>query len=99
MSFDDLVKSDVRRKEEVVKITVGDKELKFTAHELSYPQRLQLAVTQKQGGDSFSQLLVFAVKDQDGMAMTLDQAQSLPEEYFTVLFKAASAVNSAPEKN
>lgn len=99
MSFDDLVKSDLARKSVPLVIKSGDKEIEFTANELTYPQRLQIAILQQNGGDSFSQLIVFSIKDKDGRSMTMSQAQSLPEEYFVKFFEAATKVNVVEEKN
>lgn len=100
MSFDKLVDANVVKKSKEVVIKHKDGDLVFTANEISYAQRLQLAIIQNSGGDSFSQLVVFSIKDKDGNHMKLEQAQSLPEEYFQPLFVAASEVNAqGSEKN
>lgn len=100
MSFDKLVGASVAKKSMEVVIKHPDGDLVFTANEISYAQRLQLAVVQNSGGDAFSQLVVFSIKDKDGNHMKLEQAQSLPEQYFQPLFVAASGVNAQDaEKN
>lgn len=98
MSFDKLTDANVVKKSKEVVIKHHDGDLVFTANEITYSQRLQLAIIQNTGGDSFSQLVAFSIKDKDGNNMRLEQAQSLPEKYFHPLFIAASEVNAQGEE-
>lgn len=102
MSFDQLVKSDYRKKTQEVKFTVGDNEVVFTATEISALERLSLAVLQHGGKDFITMLVVMSIRDSEGKAMTAQQAMSLPDEYATAFFQAAMSVNydaGEPEKN
>jgi hypothetical protein len=96
--FDDLFKSDVQPKTEEVKLKVGEKTLTFTANEISYLQRLHLSQLQSQGGEAFTQLIVYSITDADGQHMTREQANRLPSEYAEQLFIAATKVNSGEVK-
>lgn len=97
MSFSELTNSNYAAKKEEVKITLGDKELVFHANEISYLQRLNLSAIQATGGDSYAQLVVYSITDQDGKHMTLDQATKLSPEHQEAFFIAAAKVNSAEE--
>lgn len=100
MSFDKLIDANVVKKSKEVVIKHPDGDLVFTANEIPYAQRLQLAVIQNAGGDSLSRLVTLSIKDKDGNHMSLGQAQSLPEKYFQPLFVAATEVNAqGDEKN
>lgn len=96
MSFENIISSDVvRKKKEVV---IG--EYKFYANELTYPQRLHLAILQQGGGDSFTQMIVYSITDKDGKRMTIEQASKLSDEHAAAFFIAATDVNGADaEKN
>lgn len=98
MSFDDLKKADVTPKREEIKIKSGDKDLVFYANEISYLQRLNLAGIQATGGDSYSQLVVYSITDQDGKHMTIEQAQGLSDEHAEIFFVAAAKVNNQDAK-
>ena len=93
MSFDALKASDVTKKSEEVKIKIGDKEYKFQANEIGYLQRLNLATLQKSGGDSFTQLIVYSITDENGFHMTLEQARALHDDHAEAFFVAAAKVN------
>lgn len=106
MSFDELVGSNVAKKTKKVTLSVfdektkKDKKLVFTAHELNYPERLQLAGTTTEGAEQYCMLLVLSIRDQNGNPMTMDQARALPDKYFQPLFVAATEVNNVDaEKN
>lgn len=93
-SFDEIVGSDVQKKKEEVVIKVGDKEHKFYANELTYPQRLNVAILQQSGGDSIAQMILFSITDKDGRHMSLDQIGKLSEEHAAAFFIAANSINS-----
>lgn len=97
MSFEELAKSNYAPKTEEVKIKHGDKDFVFTANEISFLQRLNLSGLQSVGGDSYSQLVVYSIKDQDGRHMTLNQVQSLHPDIQEKFFVAAARVNSAED--
>lgn len=101
MSFDALTAADVTPKIKEVPITVGDKTYKFTAHEIGYLQRLHLSSIQRSGGDPFTQLIVYSIKDESGKHMTVNQAIQLPDDAAEKFFVAASEVNNqeVDEKN
>ena len=98
MSFDELKKSDYSPKKKEISIKVGDKELKFVATECTYLQRLHLAAIQQSGEDSYSQLIVYSITDEQGKHMTSSQAQSLSPEHQEIFFVAAASVNSQLEE-
>lgn len=98
MSFDDLVASDATPKKKEVKIKLGDKTYSFTATEVTYLQRLNLASISQSGGDPFTQLIVFSIVDEHGKHMSLAQAQALADEHAEALFVAASEVNTQSDK-
>lgn len=100
MSFEDIANSDYKRKSKEVIIKHNEKEYKFTANELTYSQRLSLAIAQKNGEDALALLVVLSITDEHGKRMTAEQAEKLPEEYFSALFIAANEVNhKESEKN
>lgn len=101
MSFDELKGADVTPKKKDIDISVDDKLLKFTANEISYLQRLNLATIQNNGGDPFTSLVVYSIKDENGKHMTFEQAKSLKEEHIRLFLSAANEVNYADttEKN
>lgn len=97
-AFDDILAASLQRKTEKVEFDVNDKKLIFTATEISYLQRLHLSQLQSSGGEAFSQLLVYSIKDADGNHMTLEQVACLPPEYAEKFFIAATKVNSGEIK-
>lgn len=100
MSFAELKKSDYSQKTKEFVIEHSGKSFKFKAKELSFLQRLNLAAVQQGGGDTFTNLVVQSIVDEDGKHMTVDQAVSLPEEVQLKFFEMASEVNkSDAEKN
>jgi hypothetical protein len=92
MSFDKIVKSDVIRKKQEIKI--GD--YVFYANELTYPQRLALAVKQNQA-DQIVEMVVSAITDESGKHMTAEQAVALPEEIFNKFFETALDLNKVEQ--
>lgn len=101
MSFDALVNSNLNAKKKDISFEVAGKKVSFTANEISYLQRLNLSVIQQSGGDAFTQLVVYSIKDEQGKHMTFEQAQGLSEEHAQAFFVAASEVNKqeTEEKN
>lgn len=98
MSFAELAKDSYARKTKEVKVkTGGGKELVFTATEISYLQRVALGVLSAQGGDVYTQLIVYSIHDQDGKYMTLDQAAKLSPEHQEVFYLAALDVNKVED--
>lgn len=98
MSFSDIINSDVQRRKKEVVIKVGDKEHKFYANELTYPQRLSIAVIEKNGGDAFGQMILFSITDKDGAHMSLDQVSRLSDEHAASFFFAATEVNRVEDE-
>lgn len=98
MSFEALQSSDYTAKKEEILIKVGDKEIKFTANEISYLQRLHVAAIQDQGGDAYSQLVAYSIQDPEGKHMNLDQVRKLGPEHAQVFFIAAARVNKQDDK-
>lgn len=97
MSFAELQKSNYVAKKEEIIIRVDDRDLRFFANEISYLQRLNLASIQSNGGDSYSQLVVYSITDEDGKHMTAEQAQGLSPEHSEIFFLAAAKVNAQEE--
>lgn len=97
MSFDEITSDVQRRKKEVV-LKHNGKEFKFFANEITYPQRLGVALEQHKGGDSLTQMIIFSITDEDGKNMTKEQAQKLSDEHAAILFEAASKVNEVVEE-
>lgn len=97
MSFSELANANYAPKREEVKIKVGDRELVFHANEISYLQRLNLYAIKSIGGDSYTQLVVYSITDQDGKHMTLDQAEKLSPDIQEKFFVAATKVNSSED--
>lgn len=93
MSFSELEKT-YTPKRETVTIKSGDRSLTFHANEISYLQRVHLGTIQSGGGDSYTQLVVYSITDEDGKHMTLEQAQKLSPEHAEKFFIAAAKVNS-----
>lgn len=101
MSFDALKAADVTAKKKEVVIQVGENSYVFTATEISYMQRLNLAAIQHAGGDAFTQLMIYSIVDADGRHMSAQQANALAPEHAEKLFVAATEVNQqdTTEKN
>lgn len=99
MSFDQLTKDSVSKKKLEVVITSNGKKLVFYANELTMTQRIRLAGLDKEGGDTFLQWVVFSITDQDGKSMTMEQAQSLPDEVLTKFFEAVMKVSETENKD
>ena len=94
-AFDEIAKSDYARRKKEFKIKSGEKEFTFFANELTYAQRVRISVLENQGLDSYIPLIVFSITDQDGNAMTTDQANRLSEEHFNEFLINATNVNIA----
>lgn len=97
-AFDDIIAAALERKVERVTFNLNGRELVFTANEVSYLERLHLSRIQHAGGEAFSYLLMYSIRDADGNAMTLEQIHKLPSEYAEKFFLAATKVNSGETK-
>lgn len=96
MSFVDLKSADYsRRKKE---FTVKD--YTFTAHELSFFQKVEIEGLRTSGEDWLTKYVSYSVTDSTGAKMTQKQASELPPELADLFLKAVMEVNAPePEQN
>lgn len=98
MSFDALLKSDVKKKTKAIEIQVGDQKLSFTAHEVGTFRQAEIAAEGKVAGKvSILPLVVESIVDQEGKRMTLEQADALPNKYQKIFIEAVVEVNGFGE--
>lgn len=101
MSFSEITKASVAKKKKDFTVEYSGKQYQFSANEINYFQKLQLAAMSQEGKESFTSLIVACITDKDGKRMTIEQASQLPDEIAEKFIIEASEVNAgvAEKKN
>ena len=94
MSFDDLKETSCIKKSNTFTVKHGEKELTFTAKELSRYQRVEIAGERNSGNDWIAKFVAASIVDADGKRMTINQAESLPDTIADVFLQESFKVNA-----